>query len=271
MRKHFLSLFTFCLLLLVATGARADESWELSVLYSPSSKYDYNAEGNNSPPAYTSDYSGMHQRMDGIEAIKTYSDTSRLGISYIAGGTSQFYDEYGIERVEDYQMSKLNVGFASFMLTHYKKIADSDLEFMINFGVIRQFFSRKDFEIGGEVYPKDDDSEISGEGIGFGIRGKSGRDLFIKYKAFSNFYIQNHDMKTDKELGEYFNCEVSAGYQYKKAALEFGYMYQYIFMHSQTNRRVYLGEDDAEGAIISWSQQDMTVKGPFFRFNVIFD
>ncbi len=258
-------------MLLSASRASAGENWEINILHAPNISYDYRAEGNNSPPSYTAKFSGMRQLMNSFEAIRRLDDNSRVGIVYMHGGTSQFVGEYGIETVGDYQSAKLNTGFSNFMVSYYKKIAGLDMEYMFNISVMRQMFSRKDFEIGGVTYEQDDDNEISGEGLGFGIRGQLGDDYFLRYKAISNFYIQVHDTKTDKELGEYFSCELSTGYRYKKAAIEFGYMYLYMFMHSQTNRRLYLdGEPPAE-ALISWSQQDMTIDGAFLRLSVSFD
>ena len=284
MQRITIKILIFTLLLILpgafAPETRAQAQGEFSILYGPSMRYDYSAEGNNNPPSYTADFSGMHQWVDGVEVIIPTSKASRIGVTYLHGGTSQFGSNYGIETVGDYQSAKLNTGFSNFMVTRYKKVSGLDLELMVNFSILRQMYSRKDFEINGETFytvvpgailDKDDDNEISGEGIGLGIKGQFGDELFLKYKAFSNFYLQMHDMKTDKELGEYFSYELTTGYKYNNFSFEFGYMYHYMFMHSQTNRRLYLGESAPEGAIISWSQQDMTVQGTFFKVTTFFD
>lgn len=265
--------------ILISGSAGADDLWDIGFIYAPNMSFDYAGEGNNNPPSYTAEFSGMSQMMGGLEAIRTISEESRIGLFYLHGGTSSFSDESGTERVGEEQECDLNIGFSNFMVSYLKKVRGLDMEFMVNVSMVRMMFSRRNFMVNGEVYyddingeqfEKEDNNEISAEGVGFGIKGRFGDDLFVRYKAFANYYVEVHDMKTDNEAGEYFCYELTAGGKYGQITLEAGYMYHYIFLHSQTNRRVYLGENAPDGGVISWSQQDMTIKGGFVRMDVRF-
>ncbi len=244
----------------------------LSVTFLPTAVLRYRGEGKILPQGYVNRTENQRAPLYRLEWRQNPGPGGSWGISLwhtgVFGGGL-----FKPERVPDaapgstYQTNLLNVGFTNLFVTFHRPLEGWPLEAEISLSVAREIFKRKSFVVQGVPAPMgfDDVNEISAEGIGFGLSGRHGGRLYLRWRAAANYYVQIFDAKTDASAGQIFQSEGGVGWRVGRFTLEAGGLYQFWFILSQGNRR--LEVPGTAGAVISYNRQQTTLGGAHLKIN----
>lgn len=247
-------------------------AWETSLTVLPSASVEYRGEGKVIPQSYVNRFEGETSPLYRLEFSQDPrpegSWSFALWHTGVFGGGN-----YATERVPDlttggtYQMNELNVGFTNFFATWRRPLSRLPLEARASFSVARQIFKRRRFIVQGVDFRptgQDDVNEISAEGLGFGLAGRHGDRLFLRWAADAHYYVQLFDAKTDASAGHIFHGEGGAGLRLtENLSVEAGGLWHHWFILSQGDRRIALPGTD--GAVISWNRQETRASGAYLR------
>ena len=115
----------------------------------------------------------------------------------------------------------------------------------------------------------DDVTEISAEGIGFGLAGTHGKKLYVRWQAAAHYYVQIFDAETDASAGSIFQGEAGVGWRITpRLSFEVGGLWQDWFILGQGNRRLHV--EGTDGAVISYNRQQTTLSGLTFKLETRF-
>ena len=256
------------LLFLGAIPCRAEWRWNVTVL--PNASIRYRGEGKvpERPQGYANRFEGETSPVYRLEFFQAPSPrgywTLALWHAGVFGG-----GKFAAETIPDqtagglYQSNGLNVGFTNLFVTRRLPLKGLPLEALAGFSVVREIFKRRSFIVQGvDARPSglDDVTEISAEGFGFGLAGRHGRKVYVRWQALANYYVQLFDAKTDASAGQIFQAESGVGARLGKGfSLELGGLWQYWFIPGQGNRRLFV--PGTTGAVISWNRQETIASG----------
>lgn len=240
--------------------------WEMTVL--PAAFIRYRGEGSILPQSYINRFSGATSPVYRLELRQSASPHGYWGVSWWHAGLFGG-GKFAVENIPDnstggtYQTNYLNVGFDNFFLTYHRPLSKLPIEMLIQFSVVREIFTRNRFVVQGVASDTDDRSEISAEGIGFGLTGQHGGRSYMRWQAIGNSYVQITDCNTDCFAGQIFQAEGGVGRRlWRGLGLEAGGFWQYWFMLTP-GRKVSIPQ--TEGAVVSWERNETRVGGLYCK------
>jgi hypothetical protein len=259
-------------LALLASAAFPAFASEVSLTMLPNASVRYRADGKVIPQSYVDRFDGESSPVYRLEYRGDRSEDGYWSFALVHTGVFGG-GEYAGERVPDspsgtYQTNKLNVGFTNVHATWRRPLeAFPSVEALAEFTIARQIFKRKAFVVQGiDAGPLFDDvSELSAEGIGVGLCGRSSGRAYGRWEAAASHLVQIFDAQTDAAAGSLARAEAALGARLGKGwSVEAGGLCQYWFLLGQGNRRLHVAGTD--GAVISWNRQETRTSGLFLTF-----